>query len=254
MAASTSQTGLSGASPDPVRTVLAANKPLFVSAFGFSAAMSILALTTSFYMLQVYDRVLTSRSEDTLLLLTIIAVVAIAVFSALDSLRLRLLQRIGMRVAEQLSPRVLRAMVATTSQNGGNAARTGVRDVETLRNFIGSAGFAAMLDAPFIFFYMLVLWLIDPVFLIFVIIGGAILLTIAVFNQRATNPMLARSLGESSRAYQFAEDGLRNADVLEGMGMSNAFTARWRKQWIESLAHATTASDRDSGLSSLSLP
>ncbi|HEX4301865.1 MAG TPA: ATP-binding cassette domain-containing protein, partial [Rhizomicrobium sp.] len=238
--------------PDPVRAALAANRPLFIAAFGFSAAMSVLALTTSFYMLQVYDRVLTSRSEDTLLLLTIIAVVAIAVFSALDSLRLRLLMRIGMRVAEQLSPRVLRAMVATTSQNGGNAARTGVRDVETLRNFIGSAGFGAMLDAPFIFFYMLVLWLIDPVFLIIVIVGGAILVVIAVANQRATNPLLVRSLGESSRAYQFADDGLRNADVLEGMGMSNAFITRWRKQWIESLTHATTASDRDSRLSSLS--
>src|ERR1700744_420480 len=103
-----------GEQPDPVRAVLSANKPLFASGFGFSAAMSILALTTSFYMLQVYDRVLSSRSVDTLLLLTVIAVVAIGVFGALDSLRLRLLMRIGMRVAERLSPRVLRAMVSTT--------------------------------------------------------------------------------------------------------------------------------------------
>src|ERR1700759_2263957 len=86
------------AATDPVRAALLANRPLFIAAFGFSAAMSVLALTTSFYMLQVYDRVLASRSEDTLLLLTVIAVVAIAVFSGLDSLRQRLLARIGMRV------------------------------------------------------------------------------------------------------------------------------------------------------------
>src|SRR5215469_14161406 len=91
-----------GKTTDPVRDALLASRPLFVAASGFSAAMSLLALTTSFYMLQVYDRVLTSRSEDTLLLLTIIAVAAIAVFGTLDSLRLRLLARIGMRVGESL--------------------------------------------------------------------------------------------------------------------------------------------------------
>ena len=238
--------------PGPVRAALAANKPLFGAAFGFTAAMSILALTTSFYMLQVYDRVLTSRSVDTLLLLTVIAVVAIGVFAVLDSLRLRLLLRIGMRVANALSATVLRAMVATASQNGGTAIRTGLRDVETLRNFIGSAAFAAMLDAPFILVYLIVLLLINPVFVAIVLVGGAILIVLAVANQRLTNPPLARSIGLAARTHEFAEDGLRNADVLEGMGMSSAFVARWRGQWIESLAAGTAAADRDSRLSSLS--
>jgi PrtD family type I secretion system ABC transporter len=237
---------------DPVRAAFAANRPLFTAAFAFSAVMSILALTTSFYMLQVYDRVLNSRSVDTLLLLTIIAVLAIAVFGALDSLRLRLLSRIGMRVANTLAPEVLRAMVSTTSQNGGTAVRTGLRDIETIRNFVGSAGFGALLDAPFILVYLLVLWLIDPVFLAIVVVGGVILVLIATANQRATNAPLTRSLSQAARAHAFAEDGLRNADVLEGMGMSNAFVARWRDQWIASLSAGTLAGDRDSRLSSMS--
>ena len=74
--------------PDPVREALTANKGLFGVAFAFSAAMSVLALTVSLYMLQVYDRVLSSRSEETLLLLTIIAFIALTVFGMLDSLRL----------------------------------------------------------------------------------------------------------------------------------------------------------------------
>jgi len=237
---------------DSVRAAFAANKPLFASAFLFSAAMSLLALTTSFYMLEVYDRVLSSRSIETLLLLTIIAVVAIAVFGVLDSLRQRILMRAGMRVAERLSRRVLRAMVATTSQTGGVQVRTGIRDVETIRNFVASSAFASLLDGPFIIVYLIVLLLIHPLFLGIVVVGGAILIVIAIANQRTTDPLLVRSLGQSARAHEFVEDGLRNADVLEGMGMSSAFVARWRRQWLESLSAGTTASDRDSKLSSLS--
>ena len=235
-----------------MRAAFATQRPLFVSAFVFSAIMSILALATPFYMLQVYDRVLTSRSLETLLLLTIIAAVAIAVLSVLDSLRLRLLVRIGMRIAEQLSPSVLRAMIATTSQSGGIEARTGMRDIDTIRNFIGSHGFSALLDAPFIVLYVIVLLLISPVFVGIVAIGGAILVLIAAVNQRTTDPLLVRSLTQAARAQEFAEDGLHNSDVLEGMGISNAFVTRWRRQWLESLAAGTEAWDRDSRLSSLS--
>jgi PrtD family type I secretion system ABC transporter len=237
---------------DPVAAALAQSKPLFAAAFGFSAAMSILALTTSFYMLQVYDRVLASRSVDTLLLLTVIAVIAIFVFAALDSLRLRLLMRVGMRFGEAMSATVLRAMVATTSQSGGMAMRSGLRDVETIRNFIGSPALGALIDAPFIVVYLVVLFLLSPFFLLLVVMGGAILVVIALANQRATNPPLVKAIGLSTRAHEFAEDGLRNADVLEGMGMSSDFVARWRGQWIESLKTGTLAADRDSRLSSLS--
>ena len=233
---------------DPVRDALRSEKPLFASAFGFSAVISILALTTSLYMLQVYDRVLASRSVDTLLLLTIIATAAILVFSALESLRLRLLIRIGMRVAEKMSTRVLRAMVASTSQSSTTTMHSGVRDVETIRNFIGSNGFAALMDAPFIVVYLVVLLFLSPVFLGIVVAGGAILVALALANQRMTNPHLVRSMTLSARAGEFAEDGLRNSDVLEGMGMSNSFVTRWRRQWLEALRIGTVASDRDSGL------
>jgi PrtD family type I secretion system ABC transporter len=240
------------AATDPVRAALLANRPLFIAAFGFSAAMSILALTTSFYMLQVYDRVLSSRSEDTLLLLTIISVGAIAVFSALDSLRLRLLTRIGMRVGEALSATVLRAMVAGTSQSGGSQIRTGLRDVETVRNFVGSPALGALMDAPFVVLYLIVLTLLSPVFTAIVLVGGGILVVIALINQRTTHTDLIHAIGLSSKAHLYAEDGLRNSDVLEGMGMSQTFVASWRRKWIESQRAGAEASDRDSRLGSMS--
>lgn len=240
------------ANSSPVDAALTKSRPMFVAAFEFSAAMSVLALTTSFYMLQVYDRVLTSRSVDTLILLTVIAVVGISVFGVLDSLRVRLLNRIGLRVADALAPQVLRAMITTTSRSGGHAYRAGLRDVETLRNFIGSHSAAAMMDAPFIVVYLIVLWLINPIFLVIVLAGSAVLVALAVANQRATDPPLAQSLARSAHNYEFAEDGLRNSDVLEGMGMSSAFVERWRRQWVETVRFGTLASDRDSRLSSLS--
>ncbi|HSZ74428.1 MAG TPA: hypothetical protein VK779_06390, partial [Rhizomicrobium sp.] len=213
---------------DPVWEALAENRRLFMAGLGFSAAMSVLALTSSFYMLEVYDRVLNSRSLETLVLLSIIATVGVSVFSALDSLRLRLLARIGMRLGDSLSPRVLRAMVAATSQTGAPTARQGLRDVDTIRNFISSPGFAALMDAPFLLVFLVVLFLLHWAYFVIVLIGGAILIAVAVADQFATSKILTQSIGIAIRAHEFAEDGLRNADVLEGMGMSSTFVSKWR--------------------------
>ena len=122
------------ANSSPVDAALTKSRPMFVAAFEFSAAMSVLALTTSFYMLQVYDRVLTSRSVDTLILLTVIAVVGISVFGVLDSLRVRLLNRIGLRVADALAPEVLRAMIATASRRRSNGCWTMASPVSRAEN------------------------------------------------------------------------------------------------------------------------
>jgi len=238
--------------PSPLRDAVAANRRLLMVAFGFSAAMSILALTTSFYMLQVYDRVLTSRSIETLALLTLIAVGALAVFGWLDSLRLRLVQRVAMRTADALGKRVLRAMVSTSSLNGGAGIRNGLRDLDTVKNFIGSPAINVVLDAPFLIIFLVVLVLLHWVLLAIVLVGAAILIALALAGQKMTNPALARSIESQSRTHNFADDGLRNADVLEGMGMSQAFVDRWHGEWISSMRESTKAMDRDSRMTSMS--
>jgi PrtD family type I secretion system ABC transporter len=234
-----------------VREALTANKGLFGVAFAFSAAMSVLALTVSLYMLQVYDRVLSSRSEETLLLLTIIAFIALSVFGILDSLRLRLLIRTGMRFGESLGGRVLRAMVASSALQAGSQ-RQGLRDIDTIRNFVGSAAFAILLDAPFLFLFLIVLWMLHPIYFVIVLVGGGLLVGIALLDQYLTAQKLGKSITASLKSHTFAEDGLRNADVLEGMGMSHQFVNRWRTQWLESLKYSLEAADRDSVLSGTS--
>ena len=235
-----------------MREAFAANGRLLSSIFGFSAAMSLLTLTTSFYMLEVFDRVLTSRSQETLILLTLIAVGALAIMGVLDSLRLRILTRIGMRIGDALSARTLRAMVATNSQNGGMTVRSGLRDIDTIRNFVGSQSFATLIDMPFASILLVVLYFLHPFYLLIVLGGGAILVGLAAINNRVTGRITVESIGQSMRAHNFAEDGLRNADVLEGMGMSSTFVDRWRKQWIAGLRMASLASDRDARLSAAS--
>jgi PrtD family type I secretion system ABC transporter len=238
--------------PRPVRDALAANRRLLIVALSFSAAMSILALTTSFYMLQVYDRVLSSRSVETLALLTLIAVAALIVYGWLDSLRLRLVQRVAMRTVDALGKKVLRAMVATASQTGGASIRNGLRDLDTVKNFVGSPAINVVLDAPFTIVFFLVLVVLHWALLTTVVVGGAILIGIAWLSQRLTNASLVQSIELQSRTHNFAEDGLRNSDVLEGMGMSSTFVDRWHAQWSNSMRANTLAADRDSKLTSAS--
>ena len=238
---------------DPVYAAVEENGRLFGAVLVFSAAMSILALTVSFYMLEVYDRVLTSRSAATLLLLTLIASAGVAVFSALDSLRLRLLVRAGMRVAAALAPQVLRAMVTVSARNANNAAaKQGLRDVDTLRNFIGSAGLGALFDAPFLFVFLIVLFYLHWSYFVVVLVGGALLACIASYDQLLTSRSLGKSIALAIRAHNFAEDGIRNADVLEGNGMSSTFVSRWFDVWIDSLKAGLASSDKDTLLMGIS--
>jgi PrtD family type I secretion system ABC transporter len=237
---------------DPIRAALEANARLFAVCFAFAAAMSILALTVSFYMLEVYDRVLNSRSLSTLALLTIIAAGGVAVYSALDSMRLRLLVRIGMRVANQLNAQVLRSMIALSAQAGGSVARQGLRDIDTIRNFIGSPGLAALIDAPFLLVFLIVLFMLHWAYFVLVLFGGAVIVCIAVLDQFLTSRTLTHSISATIRAHQFAEDGLRNADLLEGMGISQTFVGRWRDQWVESVRLSLQSTDKDSILTGFS--
>jgi PrtD family type I secretion system ABC transporter len=232
--------------------VLAAQRPLFGAALAFSVVMSVFALTSSFYMLEVFDRVLTSRSVETLLLLTLIALAGLAVFGALDGIRRQLLMRVGLKVADALSDRVLAAVVATNAQVGGGAYRTAMRDVDTLRGFLGSPTCAALFDIPFLLLYLVVLFFLSPWFLLVVVIGAAVLGALAAANHLFTSKLVAESTGISLKAQAFAEDGMRNADVLEGMGMSPTFVAKWRGRWLEAMRISTAAADRDAMISTTS--
>lgn len=237
---------------DLVRTAVMANRAQIGAVLAFSGLMSVFALSSSLYMLEVFDRVLTSRSVPTLLLLTLIAIGGLVVFGLFDSVRRRLLVRVGLRVGDTLAADVLASMVATSSQMGAATFRSGLRDVDSLRNFIGSATCAALFDTPFLLLYLVVLYFLHPLYLVVVVLGSALLVLIAVVGNAVTAPALARSIGGGQRAQEFADDGVRNADVLEGIGMTPTFVARWRHMWLDAVRDGATAAERDARLSALS--
>ncbi len=221
-------------------------------AFGFSAAMSILALTTSFYMLQVYDRVLTSRSPETLALLTIIAFAGIVVFGWLDSPQAeahpahRHAHR--RRARQEGAARDGRRLVADRRHHEPQRlARPG--DGEELPR---SPAVNTVMDAPFMIVFFIVLAVLHWALLVIVLVGGAILIGLALLGQRMTNATLVQSIELQARTHNFAEDGLRNSDVLEGMGMSHTFVERWHAQWLNSTRKSAVSADRDSKLTSMS--
>jgi ATP-binding cassette subfamily C protein/ATP-binding cassette subfamily C protein EexD len=228
------------------------NARFYWHAFLFSTAMSVLTLTTSFYMLEVYDRVLTSRSLETLFLLSMISFIAIAVNSALDSLRTRLLLRSSMSFGARVGPQILRSMLATASRSGGLEARQGLRDMDTVRNFFGSPTIAQLFDTPFMLFYLLILLYLHWSYFALVLVGGGILAGIATADQLLTSRAVGRSIDTSNKAHAFAEDGVKNADVLEGMGMSQTFVDKWFKTWTGSLVSQLQSSDKDTLLAGMS--
>ena len=240
--------------PRPLHDALMANRRLMIMAFAFSAAMSILALTTSFYMLQVYDRVLTSRSVETLMLLTVIAVSAIAVFGWLDSLRLRLLQRIGMRVADALGKRVLRAMVASASQTGGRPQPQ--RACATWRPSATSSAARLQRDDGRAVHGDLPDRARDAA------LGSAA--HRASWAARSSSLHRLRQPAHDQRRRWSSRSSFRRARTISpktACAMPTCWKAwacrrpsstRWREQWIDSCGKSSVSSDRDSRLSSMS--
>ncbi|HYE00796.1 MAG TPA: type I secretion system permease/ATPase [Alphaproteobacteria bacterium] len=200
-------------------------------AFAFSFLISLLTLTGSFYMLQVYDRVLSSGSVDTLVYLTLIMVVAYVVYSVLSSLRQALLARVATKFDTMVAEDVFLAGIDRSRQPSlGPAGTQGLRDAGTLRNFITGNDLASLYDVPFApiflaFIYALHFWLG-----VTATIGAAISLLLAWLNQALTKKPVAEANNVAMASITTAEAAVRNAEAAEAMGMVPGLTARWRVQ------------------------
>jgi PrtD family type I secretion system ABC transporter len=127
-----------------------------------------------------------------------------------------------------------------------------LRDLETIRAFIASPTLGQLCDSPYLLFYLAVLLYLHWIYFFIVCLGGVLLGLIAAADQALTSRLLTRSINLSIRAHAFAEDGVKNADVVEGLGMSTTFVERWFGVWVESLKAALAASDKDSLLAGIS--
>jgi ATP-binding cassette, subfamily C, type I secretion system permease/ATPase len=208
----------------------------------FSMGINILVLTVSIYMLQVYDRVLPARSVETLIYLTIIATGALCAMGALELLRSRILVRLGIWIDRSLSPTLFGRGLENTLR--GLPYRTeALRDLTTLRSYLGGAGIMALFDAPWLPIFLAFIFLLHPFLGLLALGGAAVLILLALTNNALTSEKLKRANIALTKGYQNAEAAFRNAEVIDGMGMAPALIRRWNTLNTDVLQLQQGASD-----------
>jgi len=217
----------------------------------FSFAVNTLVLAVPIYLFQISDRVLTSRSMDTLVMLTIVVIAALIMHVLVDIVRRIILMRTAVEVESKLGPAVLSA-AAKASQNGSSREFQVLGDLQQLRSFITGPVLLTMLDAPVTPLYLLAVFLVHP-YLGFIVTGtGLVLLVIAYVNQRVTAAPFSLSNTFGLRATLQADAMARNAGVLNAMGMVPEAVQIWGRETRESLKTQVLAQDRNIVLAGVS--
>ena len=217
----------------------------------FSAGINLLYLAPSLFMMQVYDRVLNSGSEATLFFLLVALFISLATLALLDDVRAQVLARAGIRIDQRLAERVLTALIHLGLSRWSTPRSQALRDLETLRHFVASHGTHALFDAPWMPIYLLVVSSIHPLMGLFALGGMIVMLCLAAVNEYATRNALLRGSEKSIRNHATTEAALRNAEVIQALGMRGGLLGLWRRDRAEALELQVAAHGRNSFFSSL---
>ena len=232
--------------------IVSSSGGLLLATLLFSIAINLLALTAPLYMLQVYDRVLTSTSLETLVFLSLLAVAALLTFALLEGVRTRLLGRIGGRFFDRMSALLLKRSIFMASIPASAGRPLSDRDVDAVRAFVGGAPITAFLDFPWIFIFLAVLYLLHPLFCLAAIGAAVILMMLALISEFATRSRMGRAAGAAQVAAMLVGNGRRHAELVEGMGMYRALERRWREAHEEAVGSQLAAQDRESHVGAIS--
>lgn len=190
-----------------------------------SVGTGLLMLASPLYMMQIYDRVISTGNTDTLLALTIIIAFAMFGYAALEGLRTLVAQRVGIWLDRRMAGPVLSASVARALQGGGSSAQ-GLRDVATVRGFVGSAAIFPLFDAPLAPLFLLVLFIVHPVLGTIALVGAVVLFSLGLANELLTRVALREASSASNQTYSSADATVRNADTIMAMAMLPALARR----------------------------
>ena len=232
-----------------LQRVIFACRGYFLTAAVFSLAINLLYLAGPLYMLQVYDRVVSSGSEVTLVMLSVALMMAFVALAALDSVRARVLTRASIRLDRLLAGRIVTATVEFFT--GSIARSQPLRDFDTFRQFVTGAGIHAIFDLPWAPIYILVIFLLHPILGLFALSSALLLVTMALVNELLVKGPLTEANEAATRNYSFTEMGLRNAEVVQAMGMVGGLLRRWGRDRFRVLDRQVAASDRAAAMQSL---
>lgn len=236
-----------------LQEALALCKKSFMTAGFFSLFINFLMLVPAIYMLQLYDRVLASGSESTLLMLTIVVVVLFATMGLLEWVRSQILVRVSARLEVLLNERVYAATFKKALYSGGGQASSQpLDDLTGLRQFLTGNGLFAFFDAPWLPIYIAVMFVFHSWYGWMAIAAAMILLVLAVINEKSTSGLLKEANDQSIAARTLVNKNLRNAEVVESMGMLEVLRVRWRESVDEVLLIQAKASSKAGAISSLS--
>lgn len=236
-----------------IKSALKACQSSFLTVGIFSMFINMLMLVPAFYMLQTYDRVITSGSIPTLVMLTLVMILLLVTMGGLEWVRSRILVRVSAKLDLLLGKKVYDTSFKQSLYSGGsNTSAQPLSDLTGLRQFLTGNGLFAFFDAPWTPIYIAVMWLFHPLFGYVAIASVIILTLIAVVNEKLTKQLLTDANKESASISQHTSKTLRNAEVIQSMGMLEDLRTSWQEKNQSVLGMQGMASDRAGALTSIS--
>ena len=213
----------------------------FVAIFGFF--VNLLMLTGPIYMLQVYDRVLGSRSVETLIALSVLVAFLYGMMGLLDYARGRIMGRVAARFQATLDRRVFDAVIRKAAIAPDEKTATGLQDLEAVQRLMSSPALTAVFDIPWAPFFLAGIWIFHPWLGILALIGGAILIVITLINQLTTRLPVARANMASVQSQAISDQIRTESEMVQAMGMRDAAFARWQVARNQSLKEQIKSAD-----------
>ena len=234
-----------------LRRAFEAQRPELIRAFWFSMVTGLMALAPTIYMFEVYGRVVDARSLSTLAWMTLLVVLAYLVLETMEWSRAEMLRAAAARLDRTLANRVFQAVFEINKARGTATQTQPLQDLKTVREFLYSPAVTAALELPVSVIFLVLIYLISPLLGLASLMGAIAQVALGYFNDRRTQPPLLAANKGAVAAQQYADGSLRNAQVIEAMGMLQNVHRRWFAKQREFLQLQAVASERAGGFQSV---
>ncbi|MFL2583433.1 MAG: type I secretion system permease/ATPase [Gammaproteobacteria bacterium] len=214
----------------------------------FSLFINLLMFVAPIHMLQIYDRVLISRSEMTLVVLTGLAVGLLMIYGLLEGVRSRILVRVGLQFDELVSNKVFNMVFDTAIKDPNVGSDQALRDIDVIRNFISGGAIIALCDAPWVPIFIAACFFLHPTLGVVALCGAILIFTLGVLNEFMTKSKLFDATKLSIESGNYAFTSLRNAEIVKALGMVEGIRNSWTQIRDSMLAKQSIASDRAGGI------
>ena len=235
-----------------LREAVAALRPFFVRSLWFSLVCSVLVLAPSAYMLEVYDRVVNSRNHMTLWMLTLLVLGVFVLMELLEWARSEVMRSASVALDRRMSGRVFSAIFEANLKKLPGGTQQPMNDFRQVRDFLFSPVLLALMEAPVSLLMMVLLFMISPVLGWTALVFGLVTTVVGWFNERSTKPPLMQANQAAIAAQQYADNALRNAEVVESMGMLRNTHKRWLERQRDFLRLQAQASSSAGGYQAVS--